>query len=50
MGTNDANGELSWSCLSDNGDLKNDCKMANQFSKLSNKLKLEVKNKTDWKN
>jgi hypothetical protein len=33
--------------LPDDGDLKNDCEMANQFSKLSNKLKLEVKNETD---
>jgi hypothetical protein len=33
--------------LAEDGDLKNDCKMANQFSKLSNELKLEVKNQTD---
>ena len=50
MGTSDANGELSWSGLPVGGDLKDDWKVANQFSKLSNKLKLEVKNKTDWKN
>jgi hypothetical protein len=33
--------------LPEDGDLKNDCEMANQFPKLSNKLKLEVKNETD---